>query len=81
MVTAGGVMQRYQHSDVVIRVKNVVQRSLRDMTNLLTVLRTARRIGAEQTYPTIATGCQRTPCSCDDVMDSIVRVTAPLSMI
>jgi hypothetical protein len=77
MVTAGGVMQRQQHGDVVIRVKNVVQRSLRDMTNLLTLLETARQIGVEQTYPTIATRCQRTPCSCDDVVDSIVRVTAP----
>jgi hypothetical protein len=47
------------------------------MANLSTVLEATVPIGGKQTYPAIATGCQRTPCSCNDVMDGIVGVTAP----
>ena len=46
------------------------------MADLITGLEVTGRIGGEQTYSAVAAGCQRTPCSCNDIMDGIVRVTA-----
>jgi hypothetical protein len=77
MVPASGAMQRQQHSHVVIRVKDVVQRGLRDMANLTTGLEATGWMGGGQTYSAVAAGCQRTPCPRNDIMDSVVRVPAP----